>query len=164
MESEVCIIVAVAKNGVIGGDNQLVWTLPADLRHFKEITMGYPIIMGRNTYTSIGRPLPGRRNIVITTQPDFEAPGYDIAHSTDEALKIAQQSQPSQIFVTGGGQIYQQMLPLTQKIYLTQVDVEPQGDVYFNFDPKDWQETFREEHTADAKNPYSYRFIELIRA
>ena len=163
MKPEICIVVARAKNGVIGGDNQLVWMLPADLKHFKSITFGHPIIMGRTTHTSIGRPLPDRQNIVITTDNDYQAPGCVIAHSTDEALDIANQSNPEKICIIGGGQIYQQMLPITTKIYLTEVDVEPNGDVYFNFDPRDWQQVSSESHQADDKNPYNYRFVELER-
>lgn len=164
MSTEICIVVARARNGVIGSNNQLPWKLPADMKHFKKITMGHPVIMGRKTHESIGKPLPGRQNIVITTNQNYQAPECEVVNSIEQAIEIAKQSNPEKICCLGGGQIFQQILPLTGKIYLTEVDAVPDGNVYFNFDPKDWTETSSEAHQADDKNPYNYQFIELERA
>lgn len=164
MESEICIVVARARNGIIGGNNQLPWHLPADLKHFKAVTIGHPVIMGRKTYESIGKPLPGRRNIIVTTNQDYDAPGCDIVYSLEEAIELAKQTKPEKICILGGGIIFQQALPLTDVIYLTEVDAEPSGDIYFNFDPKDWRPESIEEHNADAKNPHPYTFITLRRS
>lgn len=160
----ISIIVAVASNNVIGKTGiKLPWHLPADLAHFKQITMGHPIIMGRKTYQTIGRPLPGRLNIIITRNLDFKAPGCTVATSLNQALEIAKQADAQEAFIIGGSQIFQQALQLTDKVYLTEVHGSPEGDVYFEFDREKWQEVAHEDHVADDKNQFDYSFVELIR-
>jgi dihydrofolate reductase len=163
MSPTIALIVAVADNTVIGGNGTLPWRLSADLRHFKEITMGHPIIMGRKTYESIGRPLPGRINIVISRNSDFNAPGCTVAPTLDAAISFAASSGATTIFIIGGGTIYQQALPYAQKIYLTQVHAMPAGDITFTYPAAEWQETSRKEHRADNNNQYDYSFVTLER-
>jgi dihydrofolate reductase len=156
------IIAAVARNGVIGRDNTLPWRLPADLQHFKKTTTGHAIIMGRKNHEDIGRPLPNRRNIVITRDPDFVAEGCLAAHSLDEALALS--AADDEVFVIGGAQIYALALPLANRLYLTEVKADVQGDVRFpHFDRAQWRETFRESHRADERNEYDYDFVILER-
>lgn len=153
-------VVAMARNGVIGRDNQLPWRLPADLRHFKTVTMGKPIIMGRKTYDSIGRPLPGRTNIVVTRDPAYQAEGCLVVHSIEEALAAA--GDAAEVMVIGGAEFYRQLLPRADRIYLTRIDAEFEGDTWFpELDPARWQERSREDHAPDADNPYPYSFVVL---
>ncbi|KAA9332644.1 dihydrofolate reductase [Adhaeribacter soli] len=157
----IALIVAMAENNVIGKNNQLIWHLPADLKHFKNLTTSHPIIMGRKTYESIGKPLPNRTNIIVTRQQDFKAEGCLVAHSFSDALMLAQQLD-SDIFVIGGAEIYKQALFLADTIYLTEVHHEFEGDTIFpEIDPLLWVETDRQEHQADEKNPYDYAFVTL---
>ena len=157
----IALVVAMAENRVIGKENKLIWHLPADLKHFKNLTTGHPIIMGRKTFESIGKPLPNRTNIVITRQTDFEAEGCLVAHSLSEALMMAQQMD-SDIFVIGGAEIYKQAMFLADTIYLTEVHHTFEGDTFFpEIDSVLWQETSREEHSADEKNTYNYAFVTL---
>ena len=149
------IIVAVSSNGVIGDSNKLLWNLPADLKHFKNITTGHPIVMGRKTYESIGRPLPGRRNIIITTNTDFEAKDCEVVNSIQEALILTN----NDCFIIGGGEIYKQVLHLTEQIYLTLVDKEFTGDTVFPDIPKSFYISSKNDFLADEKNPYNYSFI-----
>ncbi|MDO8584898.1 MAG: dihydrofolate reductase [bacterium] len=150
-------IVALDNRRGIGLKNGLPWTLPADLRHFKEVTMGHPIIMGRKTHESIGRALPGRKNIIITRQKDFVAPGCEVVQSFDEALVRAGEGE---VFVIGGGEIFAAVLPRAQKLYVTEVNHAFQADVYFpEFNKNEWREVSREPHAADEKNPYAYSFV-----
>ncbi len=161
------IIVAIAHNNVIGGGNALLWKLPADFKHFKELTLGHPIIMGRKTYLSIGRALPGRTNIIVTRQNDFTAPGCVIAHSLEEALEVAQKSQNTskEVFCIGGGELYAQALPKAQKLYVTKVDATFEGDTYFPaINPAEWHEVHQEDHKPDEKNPYAYSYLVFSRA
>lgn len=160
---KVSLIVAAAENNVIGDSNQLPWYLPADLRHFKEITTGHPIIMGRKTYQSIGKPLPHRHNIIITHNASFHAPGCTVVGSLAAALAAAEQDTASEVFVIGGTSIYQIALPLAETIYLTKVHATIPGDASFDFNPADWGVTATEQHTADEKNQYDYSFITLKR-
>ena len=151
----------MAENRVIGKENKLIWHLPADLKFFKNLTTGHPIIMGRKTFESIGKPLPNRTNIIITRQADFTAEGCLVAHSLTEALMMAQQLD-SDIFVIGGAEIYKQAMFLADTIYLTEVHHTFEGDTFFpEIDSILWQETSREEHKADEKNPYDYAFVTL---
>lgn len=151
-------IVAMDRNRVIGYQNQLPWHLSADLKHFKNITMGHPIIMGRNTYESIGKPLPGRQNIVITRRP-LQAPDEVCVVDSLEAALAKVQHEP-EAFITGGQQIFQQSLPIIQKLYLTQIEHEFLGDTFFPpINSKEWQITKSEPHAADEKNPYDYTFL-----
>lgn len=157
-------IVAVAKNNVIGKDNQIPWYLPADLSYFKRTTLGHHIIMGRNSFRSIGRPLPKRTNIVVTRDPFFTAEGVLVAHSVEEALGMAYDNEETEVFIIGGGAIYRDSMDLWDKLYLTEVDIEPEGDVFFpEIDPSEWRETWREEHPADEKNEHGYTFLLLER-
>lgn len=156
----ISFVVAMARNGVIGKDNQLPWRLPADLRHFKTVTMGKPIIMGRKTFDSIGRPLPGRTNIVVTRDPAYRAEGCVVAHSIEAGLAAAGDAE--EVMVIGGADFYRQLLPRTDRIYLTLIDAEVEGDTWFpELDPARWHERSREDHVADADNPYPYSFIVL---
>jgi dihydrofolate reductase len=160
----IAAIVAMAENRVIGNKNQLPWHLPADLAHFKQLTTQHPIVMGRKTYLSIGKPLPNRTNIVLTQTPDFQAPGCFVAADLDQALKQAMQHEQEIIFIIGGAQIYQVLLPRIQRIYLTIVHASFAGDVYFPpLDQSQWREISRNRYEADNKNPYPYSFIELER-
>lgn len=160
----VSAIVAAAKNRVIGKDNEIPWYLPADLAYFKKCTLEHHVIMGRNSFRSIGRPLPKRTNIVITRDPYFTAEGVLIAHSVEEALGIAFDHGETEAFIIGGGEIYRQSMDLWDRLYLTEVDLEPEGDVYFpEIDPEEWYEVWREEHAADAKNEWAYTFRKLER-
>jgi dihydrofolate reductase len=157
-------IVGIADNRVIGHNNQLPWHLPADLKHFKVLTTGHPILMGRKTYLSIGRPLPNRTNIILTRDKTFTADGIHIAFSIETALQIARASSSSEVFVIGGADIYQQLLPYTQKIYLTLIHHVFEGDTTFpQLDAHDWQEISRKDYQADTENQYDYSFVELAR-
>ncbi|MSR13868.1 MAG: dihydrofolate reductase [Gammaproteobacteria bacterium] len=156
------IIVAMAEHRVIGRGGTLPWHLPADLGRFKQITMGHRIVMGRLTYESIGRPLPGRTSIVVTTRANYQAPGCVVSDSFDAALNAA--SDKTEIMVIGGHALYQVALPVAQRIYLTEIDAEIDGDVYFpEFDRTVWRETSREAHSCDAAHLYSYSFVVLER-
>jgi len=157
----ISIIVAVGKNREIGSKNGLLWKIPGELKRFRQITEGHPIIMGRKTYESIGRPLPKRTNIVITRNENFKPDGVVIVKSLEEAIAKAKEIDSSEIFIIGGGQIYNQALPLAEKLYLTVVDADfPQADTYFpdysDFDKVLFQEKHREEK-------YAYQFIVLSR-
>jgi dihydrofolate reductase len=138
----VVLIAAVGRNGVIGRDNDLPWRIREDLQHFKQLTLGHTLVMGRKTYDSIGRPLPGRRTVVITRQPDWSADGVDVVHTLDDALKLA---DGNDIYVAGGGEIYRLALPSADRLELTEVDRSPEGDVTFPaIDPASWTETARD--------------------
>jgi dihydrofolate reductase len=135
----IILIAAVGANGVIGRDNDLPWRIREDLQHFKQLTLGHTLVMGRKTYDSIGRPLPGRRTVVVTRQPDWEVDGVEVVHTVEEALK-----QEGEIYVAGGGEIYRQAFPYADRLELTEVDQSPDGDVTFpTFDRSAWTETAR---------------------
>ena len=156
----ISFIVAVTKNDVIGKDGGIPWYLPADLSHFKQTTMGHPIIMGRKTHESIGRTLPGRYNVVITRQKNYlAADGCVIVNSIEEALNLPKVKTDSEVFIIGGAEIYNQTMPLADRIYLTRVHTKVEGDKFFKFDESLWREISREEHQVDDKNKYSYDFI-----
>ncbi len=157
---KVSLILAASQNGVIGVNNRLPWHLPADLAHFRKLTWGHHVLMGRKTYESIGKPLPGRTNIVITRQRDFQADGYVAVNSLEEAIALCPVNM--EIFVIGGAIIFQQALPLANKIYLTLIHHDFDGDVFlFDINPANWQETSREDFAADEKNQWSYSFLVL---
>jgi dihydrofolate reductase len=160
----ISIIVAVSQNNIIGKDNQLIWRLPDDLKRFKSLTLGHPIIMGRKTFDSIGKPLPGRTSIVITRDSTFAPEGVWVAHSIDEAIQMAQNLTQDEVFIIGGGDIYKQTLPIAQKIFLTTVNLEVEGDTTFEItDLNNWEEVRNEHHTSDEKHAYSFNFIDLVR-
>jgi dihydrofolate reductase len=157
------IIVAVAENGCIGIDNKLPWHLPEDLKYFRRLTTGNIVIMGRKTYESIGKPLPNRSNIVISRNPDFQAEGVKIVRTIDEALQMAASigeiDGAEEAFIIGGAQIYQQTLPLAQRLYLTKVQKTVTGDAFFpSIDPSQWQEIASEPHYYEPADTH-YRFV-----
>lgn len=153
----ISIIVAASTNNVIGAEGNLPWRLSDDLRRFKATTMGKPIVMGRKTWDSIGRPLPGRQNIVITRQPDFVAEGCDVVASIDEAVSAAGGAE--EIMVIGGSQVYALFLPLADRVYLTRVHAECAGDAFFSeLDEREWRLTSEESHQADERNQFDYSF------
>ena len=142
--TQVTLIAAVGRNGVIGADNDMPWHLPEDFAFFKRTTMGHPMVMGRKTFDSIGRVLPGRRTIVVTRQQDWSHPDVETAHSLTEALALA--GPASEVFVCGGGQVYAEAMPYAQRLLITEVDQSPEGDVTFpRIDPEQWRETSRED-------------------
>ena len=158
------LVLAVADNGVIGAPGKLLpWRLPNDLEHFKRLTLGKPMIMGRKTYDTIGRPLPGRHNILISRNPDFKVPGADVVGSLEEALSLARKDPGDEIMVAGGASVFEQLLPSADTIYLTEVHAEPHGHVHFRFDRDDWEETSRNDHPADQRNEHPYSFVTLLR-
>ena len=158
------MIVAMAENRVIGINNNLPWYLPNDLKYFKQVTLGKPIIMGRKTFESIGKPLPGRTNIVITRNSDWSASGVKVVHSLDQAYKLAQAvceiDGQHELMIIGGDQIYQSSLPEVDRIYLTQVHASVDGDAWFpEVDWSQWKEVGREDFKAEGANPYNYSFV-----
>jgi dihydrofolate reductase len=156
----VSAIVAQAKNRVIGKNNDIPWYLPADLKYFKKTTIGKPVIMGRKCFESIGRALPKRTNIIITRDPFFLANDCLIAHSVYEALSIAAAEGHEEAFIIGGGEIYNLSMPYWDKLYLTEVDIEPQGDVFFpEINPSEWTLISEEAHLPDEKTPFFYKFL-----
>jgi len=163
----IALIWAMARNRVIGNQNTLPWHLPADMRHFRELTTGHPVLMGRKTFESLGRPLPDRTNIVITTDRHYATQGCIVAHSLDEALTLAASHvspNNSEIFVIGGEQLYTQMLCHADRLYMTQVETDAEGDAWFpEFDLGSWNEIQRDLHPADDKNTYPCTFLTLER-
>lgn len=157
----VSMIAAMANNRVIGQDNQMPWHLPADLQHFKRVTLHKPVVMGRKTFESIGRPLPGRRNVVITRNANYQAQGIEVVNSPDAALALL--SEVQEVMIIGGGHIYEQCLPLCDRLYLTFIDLEVVGDTCFPDYTKSahWQVTEEQLCDADEKNPHSYKFVTL---
>jgi len=158
----VSLIVAMSENRVIGRAGGLPWRLSDDLRRFKRLTTGHTIIMGRKTFESIGRPLPNRTSIVITRQADWTTEDVIVAHSLDEALERA--SHDDEVFVIGGGEIFGQALPRADRLYLTIVHADIEGDVYFPaIDESNWRCVHEERHEADERNEYAYTFRDLVR-
>lgn len=160
----ISMIAAMAKDRVIGADNDMPWHLPADLKHFKSVTMGKPVIMGRRTYESIGKALPGRANIVITTNPAYSLDDAIVVSSIEAAMREA--SAFDDVMIIGGGSIYKALLDKAQRLYLTFIDLEVAGDTQFpDYESHgEWIEIAREAHHKDDKNPYNYTFVTLERA
>ena len=163
--SQLAIIVAVAENGVIGSDNALPWHLPEDLRYFKRVTMGKPIVMGRKTFEAIGKPLPGRTNIVVTRNPAFRAEGAEVVPSVEAALglagHIAQANGVDEAVVIGGAEIYQATIPVADRLYITEVHARIEGDAVLPaIDWSRWREVGRDPHKA---SPYDYSFVRYER-
>ena len=156
--SKICIIAAVAKNRVIGRDNQLLWHIPEDMKHFRELTRGKPVIMGRKTWESLPakfRPLPGRQNIVVTRNRSYVAEGAFLAGSLDEALALTDAAP--EVFIIGGAEIYRQAMPLADRLHLTEVHLTPDGDAYFpSFSSHDWQETKRLAQSEMTEPTYAF--------
>lgn len=157
----ISLIAAMDKNRVIGTDDgKLPWHLPADLKHFKSLTLGKPVIMGRKTFESIGKPLPERKNIIITRNKNYDAPGCVVVHSPDEALASA--GDVPEVMVIGGAEIFAQFFPLAKRLYLTLIDGIFAGAAYFpQWDTGAWREVSREAHEPDEKNRYGYLFLTL---
>lgn len=156
--TRVALVVAVAKNGVIGKDNKLPWRLPGDLKHFRELTWGKPIVMGRKTFQSLGRPLPGRDNIVVSRSRRWDAGGVTVVPTVESALEVgarlADAKGLSEVMVIGGAQIYALALPLADRVYLTEIDATPDGDTFFpTLDPAAWRESERVAHPAAGEFP-----------
>lgn len=155
----VALLAAVAANGVIGRDNALPWRLPPDLRRFKELTLGHALVMGRRTYESIGRPLPGRTTVVLTRSRDFAPPGVTVARSLPGALQAAAAAAPGEVFVVGGEDVFRQALPLAGRLYLTRIEAEVLGDTRFPaFDPAGWRLASEERHDASGEAAFPFRF------
>jgi dihydrofolate reductase len=155
------LIVAMAKNRVIGYENKMPWHLPAELAYFKRITTGHPIIMGRKTFESIGRPLPGRRNIVVSRNASFHAQGVEVSTSLESALALCAEDNP---FVIGGASLYAEALTLAQRLYITEVNADLVGDTFFPLiDDARWKEESREKRSKDEKNIYDLQFVVLQR-
>lgn len=151
------IIVAMAKDRVIGAKNDLPWHLPEDLKYFKATTLGKPIVMGRKTFDSIGRPLPGRQNIVVTRNAEWTHDGVDVAPSLDAAIAMA--GDVPEVMITGGAQIFEMALPTVNKLYITEIELEVAGDTFFpEFSKAEWQEVSRESYPADEGKP-AYAFV-----
>lgn len=163
----IALIAAVARNGVIGRDGTMPWRLPADLRHFKRVTLGRPVVMGRRTHESIGRPLPGRLNIVLSRDPGYRAEGCLVVASPEEALAAARAAaggEPEEVMIIGGGTVYASFLPRAERIYLTRIEAEIPGDTGFPpLDSAEWCETSRVEQPADADHAYACAFVVLER-
>lgn len=158
------LVVAVGRNGVIGGDGQLPWRLPSDLKRFKAVTMGKPMLMGRKTYAAIGRPLPGRETIVLTRDPVFTAPGIHVVHSLDEGLRVAsgfaREMGAAEIIVAGGGELYRQTLPIAARLDVTEVDLSPAGDATFPpVDPALWREISRTPFAKSDKDDAAFTVV-----
>ena len=159
---QLALIAAVSRNRVIGIDGQLPWHLPADLKQFRALTLGKPVIMGRATYESIGRPLPKRLNIVVSSNPNFSAPGCSTAQNLAQAIELA--GDAGEVMIIGGQSLYQEALPRADRLYLTEVDTTVIGDRHFPEYPLDqWREHSRECHRADETNPHDYCFVALQR-
>jgi dihydrofolate reductase len=160
---KVSLIVAASENNVIGVHGNLPWKLPKDWQRFKALTMGHPVIMGRKTFESIGRPLPGRRNIVLSRSMDATE-GIDVTHSVSKALELVQESGAEEAWVIGGGEIYREALPLADCVELTRVHATVEGDVSFpELNMNEWEETFHEDHPADEKHEHAFTFLTFKR-
>lgn len=158
------IIVAMDKNNVIGKDNDMPWHLPNDLKHFKETTLGHTMIMGRKTFDSIGRVLPGRKTVVLTRSEQKFPEEVDVIHSIEEILTLVKENENDEIFVIGGGELFKVMLAYADKLYVTVIDEAFDGDVYFpKIDLEVWEEVSKEKGLKDEKNTYDYYFIEYNR-
>ena len=158
------MIAAMGKSRVIGKDNDMPWHLPADLQHFKKTTLGSPIIMGRKTYDSIGRPLPGRLNIILSRNTRLEIDGCSVVNSLEDAVDLAEKTDASEIFITGGAHLYDKFLENADRLYLTLIDKKFDGDTYFpDYTQFNWKEVAKENHKADDKNPHAYSFVTLDR-
>lgn len=154
---ETAIILAVSENNIIGNDKKLPWHISEDLKWFKSHTFGYPVIMGRLCYESVGKPLPGRTNIILTRNTDYKAEGCIIVYSPEEALKKAKKYSKKKVFIAGGGEIYKIFLKYSNRIYLTKIHHKFEGDVFFYMPKTGWREIWREDHLNDK--PYSYSFL-----
>jgi dihydrofolate reductase len=158
----VSLVAAAGNNNVIGGNNKLLWKMPDDMKFFMNLTTGHTVIMGRKTYESFGRPLKNRRNIIVTRNENFTAEGCEVVHSLNEALALT--TKDKEVFIIGGAEIYNQAMPVANKIYFTRIYGDFEGDSYFPYiNDKEWVLTSVNEYPADAKNPYPFAFLEYIK-
>lgn len=154
----ISLLVAMDKNRVIGKDNGLPWHLPADLAYFKKVTMGHHIIMGRKTFESIGRPLPGRTTVIVTRNKDYKVEGCHVIHSIDDVKKMGEEMD-EELFVIGGAEIFKEVLSFADRLYITKIDEVFEGDTFFpEINDAEWKEVFVEKGVTDEKNPYTYYF------
>lgn len=155
----ISLVVAAASNNAIGKEGQMPWTMPNDMKHFKNVTWGMPVIMGRKTFESLGKPLAGRKNIVITRQDDWKREGTIAVRNIDDALFLAGQTDAKEVMVIGGGEIYRTLFDKAKRIYLTRIEAEPEADTFFPaIDPKQWTLVSIKNYEADEKNAYNYSF------
>ena len=159
--TRIAFVLAFDRKKVIGKDGRLPWRLPDDMKHVREVTTGKPLIMGRRTYESIGRPLPKRTNIVLTRDPAFRPEGVIVARTPDEALALAGDAPETIVF--GGAEVFRHFLPMAERIYLTEVDADVGGDTYFDFGEKDWRIVETKAHPADERHAYPFKFMTLER-
>lgn len=154
----ISLIAAMDRNRLIGNNNALPWHLPADFAHFKQLTMGKPILMGHKTFDSIGKPLPGRNNIVLSRSSGLDIEGVTVVNNVEQALQAAGTAE--ELMVIGGSAVYKMLLPTAQRMYLTEVDAEFEGDAWFpEFDASQWRQAASKQRAADGNNPYSCRFV-----
>lgn len=159
---KIAMIAAMAADRVIGKDNKMPWHMPADLQHFKAVTLGKPVVMGRKTFESIGKPLPGRRNLVLSRTKPQDIAGVEWINSVDEALALL--AGAPEIMIIGGAELYRQCLPIADRLYLTLIDAQLDGDTHFpDYSANEWQTVSEQRSAADERNPYAYRFITLER-
>ena len=155
----ISLIVAAALNNAIGKEGGMPWHLPNDVRHFKNLTWGMPVVMGRKTFESLGKPLAGRKNIVISRQNGWSAPGAVVVKTIEDALFVAREADMKELMVIGGGEIYKSLFDRAKRIYLTRVEAEPDADTFFPvIDPQQWHLMSQKNHEADEKNAYNYSF------
>lgn len=156
----ISFIVAMDENRVIGKNNQLPWHLPEDLKYFKRVTMGHPIVMGRKTFDSIGRPLPGRENIIITRNNEFKNESCTVFHSMEQLLQYCQDHSNEEYFVIGGAEVFKQLISFVDRLYITFINEQFEGDTFFpTIDMNEWELISREQGLQDEKNPYRYEFL-----
>lgn len=155
----ISLIVAAASNNAIGKDGKMPWHLPGDMKHFKNITWGLPVLMGRKTFESLGKALPGRKNIVVTRQHGWEMEGTVTVKTIEDGLFVAKETDAKEVMVIGGGEIYRALFARAKRIYLTRVEAEPEADTFFpSLDPKHWYLVSQKNHEADEKNAYNHSF------
>lgn len=155
----ISLVVAAATNNAIGKDGKLPWHLPNDMKHFKNVTWGMPVVMGRKTFESLGKVLPGRKNIVISRQPGWKMNGTVTVKNIDDALFVAKETDAKEVMVIGGGEIYKTLFDKAKRIYLTRVEAEPEADTFFpSLNPQEWFLVSQKNHEADEKNAYNYSF------
>lgn len=161
----ILLIAAVAKNGVIGKENDLVWKIPTDFKRFKALTSDHYILMGRKTFESLGKPLPNRTHLVVTRNPNYEVPeGHHVFKSVEDAFIYCNKVGVEKLYIIGGGEIYKQTISLADELVITEVDASPEGDTFFpTIDPLIWKEVSREEHPADEKNQFPFSFVDYER-
>lgn len=155
----ISLVVAAATNHAIGKEGKMPWHLPNDMKHFKNVTWGMPVIMGRKTFESLGKVLPGRKNIVVSRQPGFQPEGTVVVKSIEDALFVAKEADANEVMVIGGGEIYKALFDKARRIYLTRVEAEPEADTFFpSLHPRQWHLLSQQRHEADEKNDYNYSF------